>query len=180
MFTTSSRRNKNVTLSRPTNGGSINSEACGKLKWSCGYTWTNWAENCQVKSIRVPWNSKKGSWESCSKLYWVTGFDFSWEFTIGDTQIITWCHHWVQADRSRRTTTTKFKSRCSGDEMLLEFVQQLTIMNLINRQEVLYELELLDRFIQQLQNEKPIRTSARKLQRVDCRSHWHLNSICDH
>ena len=64
--------------------------------------------------------------------------------------------------------------------MLLEFVQQLTIMNLINRQEVLYELELLDRFIQQLQNEKPIRTSARKLQRVDCRSHWHLNSICDH
>ena len=39
------------------------------------------------------------------------------------------------------------------DDLLMEFVQQLTIMNQIDRQEILYELELLDRFTQQLQHE---------------------------
>ena len=47
-----------------------------------------------------------------------------------------------------------------GDEMLMGFVQQLTVMNGIDRHEMLYELELLDRFIQQLQYERRRRTSA--------------------
>ena len=47
-----------------------------------------------------------------------------------------------------------------GDE-IMEFVQQLTVMNQPNRQPMLYELELLNRFIQQLQYEQLRRSSAR-------------------
>ena len=38
-----------------------------------------------------------------------------------------------------------------GDELLMEFIQQLTVMNQIERQENLHELELLDRFLHHLQ-----------------------------
>ena len=59
--------------------------------------------------------------------------------------------------------------------MSTEFAQQLTVMNHIDRQALLYELELLDRLIQQLQYEHLRRTSARKPQCDDCGSHWRLN-----
>ena len=67
-----------------------------------------------------------------------------------------------------------------GDEMLVEFVEQLTVINQLDRHEILYELDLLDRFIQKLQYEKLRRTSTSKPQCDDCGSHWRLNSTCNH
>ena len=51
-----------------------------------------------------------------------------------------------------------------GDEMLKEFVQELTVMNQLDRHELLYELDSLDWLIQQLQSEQLRRTSTSKLQ----------------
>ena len=53
-------------------------------------------------------------------------------------------------------------------------------MNQIDRQEILYELELLDWFIQELQYERLRQTSDRNPICDDCGSHWRINSTCDH
>ena len=67
-----------------------------------------------------------------------------------------------------------------GDELLVEFVQQLTVINQLDRQAILHQLELLDRFIHQLQYEQLRQTSARKPHCDGCGSHWRLHLTCNH
>ena len=52
-FTNSPRQNKDGTLLWPTNGLSINSEACCQLIWQCWYTWTTKEQNQPILPIAV-------------------------------------------------------------------------------------------------------------------------------
>ena len=49
-----------------------------------------------------------------------------------------------------------------GDEVSTKFVQHLNVMNQLDREKVIYEIELLDRFTQKLEHEQLRQTSAEK------------------